>query len=101
MEQSDRQITFEAEVTERFGILPNFFRSPEAAPELIQRNLSVFREGRLISTTPFPPSSKNVYLSRSPGCAPCATASCATSAFSSATADRQAKQTLARTALPT
>jgi hypothetical protein len=37
MEQSsDRRLSFEAEVTERFGILPNFFRSAHAAPELIQ-----------------------------------------------------------------
>ena len=28
---------FEAEVAGRFGILPNFFRSAQAAPELIQQ----------------------------------------------------------------
>ena len=38
MEQSsDCRTAFEAEVTERFGILPNFFRSARAAPELIQQ----------------------------------------------------------------
>jgi hypothetical protein len=38
MEQScDRRATFEAEVINRFGILPNFFRSGSAAPELIQQ----------------------------------------------------------------
>ena len=38
MEQSsDHRTGFEAEVTERFGILPNFFRSTGAAPELIQK----------------------------------------------------------------
>jgi hypothetical protein len=37
MEQSsDRRTGFEAEVTERVGILPKFFRSARAEPELIQ-----------------------------------------------------------------
>jgi hypothetical protein len=31
----DASVTFEAEVTSRFGILPNFFRSAQAAPELL------------------------------------------------------------------
>jgi hypothetical protein len=47
MEQSDRQITFEAEVTGRFGILPNFFRSARAAPELIQQLWSFAKAGGL------------------------------------------------------
>ena len=34
---SDHRIAFEAEVTERFGMLPNFFRSAAAAPELIEK----------------------------------------------------------------
>ena len=46
MEQSDRQITFEGEVIEHFGILPNFFRSAEAAPELIQQR--AWRLARLV-----------------------------------------------------
>src|SRR5215469_962625 len=38
MERSaDHRIAFEAEVTERFGMLPNFFRSAAAAPELIEK----------------------------------------------------------------
>ena len=38
MEQSsDRHTPFEVEVTGRFGILPNFFRSAHAAPELIEQ----------------------------------------------------------------
>jgi len=37
MEQPDCQIAFEGEVKARFGILPNFFRSARAAPELIQQ----------------------------------------------------------------
>lgn len=32
----DRKAAFEAEVAGRFGILPNFFRSSSAAPELVQ-----------------------------------------------------------------
>jgi hypothetical protein len=34
---SDDRSSFQAEVTGRFGILPNFFRSAPAAPELIQK----------------------------------------------------------------
>jgi hypothetical protein len=52
MEQSDRQITFEAEVTERFGILPNFFRSAETAPELVQQLWSFARAGYLDNPIP-------------------------------------------------
>src|ERR1700722_4028124 len=38
MEQSsDRRTPFEVEVTGRFGLLPNFFRSAHAAPELIEQ----------------------------------------------------------------
>jgi signal transduction histidine kinase len=36
-QSSDHRNAFEAEVTERFGILPNFFRSATAAPELIEK----------------------------------------------------------------
>jgi signal transduction histidine kinase len=33
----DLRVTFEAEVAGRFGVLPNFFRSARAAPELLQQ----------------------------------------------------------------
>jgi signal transduction histidine kinase/ActR/RegA family two-component response regulator len=52
MEQSDRQITFEAEVTGRFGILPNFFRSARAAPELIQQLWSFAKAAYLDNPIP-------------------------------------------------
>src|SRR5579864_3099117 len=52
MEQPDRQITFEAEVTGRFGILPNFFRSARAAPELIQQLWSFAKAGYLDNPIP-------------------------------------------------
>ena len=53
MEQSsDRRTAFEAEVTERFGILPNFFRSARAAPELIQKLWSFAKSGYLDNPIP-------------------------------------------------
>jgi signal transduction histidine kinase/ActR/RegA family two-component response regulator len=53
MEQSsDRRTAFEAEVTERFGILPNFFRSASAAPELIQKLWSFAKSGYLDNPIP-------------------------------------------------
>jgi signal transduction histidine kinase/ActR/RegA family two-component response regulator len=66
MEQpSDRGTAFEAEVTERFGILPNFFRSGSAAPELIQKLWYFAKSGYL--DNPIPPLFKErlfVMLSR-------------------------------------
>jgi PleD family two-component response regulator len=45
MEQSsDRRTLFQAEVAGRFGILPNFFRSARAAPELIEQLWSFARD---------------------------------------------------------
>jgi signal transduction histidine kinase/CheY-like chemotaxis protein len=53
MEQScDRRATFEAEVIDRFGILPNFFRSGSAAPELIQKLWSFVKSGYLDNPIP-------------------------------------------------
>jgi signal transduction histidine kinase/ActR/RegA family two-component response regulator len=53
MEQSsDRRLSFEAEVTERFGILPNFFRSAHAAPELIQQLWSFAKAGYIENPIP-------------------------------------------------
>jgi signal transduction histidine kinase/ActR/RegA family two-component response regulator len=43
---------FEAEVTERFGMLPNFFRSASAAPELIQKLWSFAQSGYLDNPIP-------------------------------------------------
>jgi hypothetical protein len=55
MEQSsDHRTGFEAEVTERFGILPNFFRSARAAPELIQKLWSFAKSGYLDNPIPAP-----------------------------------------------
>src|SRR5689334_16707555 len=48
----DLRAAFEAEVAERFGILPNFFRSAEAAPELIQQLWSFARAGYLDNPIP-------------------------------------------------
>ena len=33
----DSSTAFEAEVAGRFGILPNFFRSAQAAPDLLEQ----------------------------------------------------------------
>jgi signal transduction histidine kinase/ActR/RegA family two-component response regulator len=53
MEQSsDRRTPFEAEVAGRFGILPNFFRSAHAAPELIEQLWSFARAGYLDNPIP-------------------------------------------------
>ena len=53
MEQSsDRRTAFEAEVTERFGILPNFFRSASAVPELIQKLWSFAKSGYIDNPIP-------------------------------------------------
>jgi hypothetical protein len=41
---------FEAEVKDRFGILPNFFRSAQAAPDLIQQLWSFAKAGYLDSS---------------------------------------------------
>src|SRR6185437_5167508 len=52
MEQPDSRIAFEDEVKERFGILPNFFRSTRAAPELIQQLWSFAKAGYLDNPIP-------------------------------------------------
>jgi hypothetical protein len=53
MEQSrDRRASFEAEVIDRFGILPNFFRSGSAARELIQKLWSFVKSGYLDNPIP-------------------------------------------------
>lgn len=52
MEQPDRQIAFEDEVKGRLGILPNFFRSARAAPELIQQLWSFAKAGYLDNPIP-------------------------------------------------
>jgi signal transduction histidine kinase len=53
MEQSyDHRAAFEAEVIGRFGILPNFFRSGSAAPELIQKLWSFVKSGYLDNPIP-------------------------------------------------
>ena len=43
---------FEAEVADRFGILPNFFRSAKAAPELIQQLWGFAKAGYLDNPMP-------------------------------------------------
>ena len=56
---------FEAEVAGRFGILPNFFRSAQAAPELVQQLWGFAKAGYL--DNPMPPLFKErlfVWLSR-------------------------------------
>jgi len=53
MEQSsDRRTPFQAEVAGRFGLLPNFFRSARAAPELIEKLWSFARAGYLDNPIP-------------------------------------------------
>jgi signal transduction histidine kinase/ActR/RegA family two-component response regulator len=53
MEQSsDRRTPFQAEVAGRFGMLPNFFRSARAAPELIEQLWSFARAGYLDNPIP-------------------------------------------------
>ena len=51
-QSSDRLTPFEAEVAGRFGILPNFFRSANAAPELIQNLWSFAKAGYLDNPIP-------------------------------------------------
>jgi hypothetical protein len=48
MNQSD----FHAEVVERFGILPNFFQSAKAAPELVQELWGFAKAGYLDNPMP-------------------------------------------------
>ena len=43
---------FETEVADRFGILPNFFRSAQAAPELIQQLWGFAKAGYLDNPMP-------------------------------------------------
>ena len=43
---------FETEVKDRFGILPNFFRSAQAAPDLIQQLWSFAKAGYLDNPMP-------------------------------------------------
>ena len=43
---------FETEVAERFGILPNFFRSAQGAPELIQQLWGFAKAGYLDNPMP-------------------------------------------------
>ncbi len=53
MEQvSNQRTAFEAEVIARFGILPNFFRSASAAPELIQKLWSFTKSAYLDNPIP-------------------------------------------------
>jgi hypothetical protein len=49
---SGRHEEFEAEVASRFGLLPNFFRSAQAAPELIQQLWGFARAGYLDNPMP-------------------------------------------------
>ena len=44
--------TFEAEVTGRFGILPNFFKSAQAAPELLEQLWGFAKAGYLDNPMP-------------------------------------------------
>jgi CheY-like chemotaxis protein len=48
----DASVTFEAEVTSRFGILPNFFRSAQAAPELLEQLWGFAKAGYLDNPMP-------------------------------------------------
>ena len=49
---TDRRTPFEVEVQGRFGILPNFFRSARATPELIEQLWSFARAGYLDNPIP-------------------------------------------------
>ena len=51
-QSTDRRMAFEAEVAGRFGILPNFFRSATAAPELVQNLWSFAKAGYLDNPIP-------------------------------------------------
>jgi signal transduction histidine kinase len=50
--QDNLNAAFEADVTRRFGILPNFFRSASAAPELIERLWGFAKAGYLDNPMP-------------------------------------------------
>ena len=50
--QNNSNAAFEADVTRRFGILPNFFRSASAAPELIERLWGFAKAGYLDNPMP-------------------------------------------------
>jgi signal transduction histidine kinase/CheY-like chemotaxis protein len=49
---SDTRAAFEAEVKDRFDILPNFFRSAQAAPDLIQQLWNFAKAGYLDNPMP-------------------------------------------------
>jgi signal transduction histidine kinase len=49
---SNSTTTFEAEVANRFGLLPNFFRSAQAAPELIEQLWGFAKAGYLDNPMP-------------------------------------------------
>ena len=48
----DLSVTFEAEVSARFGLLPNFFRSAQAAPELLEQLWGFAKAGYLDNPMP-------------------------------------------------
>jgi hypothetical protein len=48
----DSHAAFEADVTRRFGIFPNFFRSARAAPELIEQLWGFVKAGYLDNPMP-------------------------------------------------
>lgn len=94
MEQSSHHRTaFEAEVAERFGILPNFFRSSSAAPELIQQLWSFAKAGYIDNPIPALVKERLFYV-------PYAIVSFGTSAFFSATVGQPAMYTHPHIALP-
>jgi signal transduction histidine kinase len=51
-ENQDSTVTFEADVAGRFGILPNFFRSARAAPELLEQLWGFAKAGYLDNPMP-------------------------------------------------
>ena len=52
MQNLDPHAAFEADVTRRFGILPNFFRSARAAPELLEQLWGFAKAGYLDNPMP-------------------------------------------------
>src|SRR5580658_7168622 len=52
MENPPSGTAFEAEVTSRFGILPNFFKSAQAAPELLEQLWGFAKAGYLDNPMP-------------------------------------------------
>jgi signal transduction histidine kinase len=52
MEDSNSRATFEAAVTDRFGMVPNFFRSARAAPELLEQLWGFAKAGYLDNPMP-------------------------------------------------